>query len=196
MAMRNVIIEELVPAADQWRRTPYLWTVGDPFWALAEACPAEGAPISNPTFFTAPVDLGQAKLVNPSSILRLRIKRGDFPHSKCRFGALAFPPTDWPEWVDEIVGDLPRKQILLGNGTYDAMMLSRCLSIPRHGATIANLGHACSHWSIDTHSFAWAWGESGHSLEDMVILAPLSLRGAASSIPTNFLTRIKRTLQS
>lgn len=34
-------------------------------------------------------------------------------------------------------------------------------------------------WSIDTHSFAWAWGESGLSLEDVVILTRLSLRGVS-----------------
>lgn len=33
-----------------------------------------------------------------------------------------------------------------------------------------------SRWSIDTHSFIWAWGESGLSLEDVVILTCLSLR--------------------
>ncbi|KAE9444619.1 hypothetical protein C3L33_23483, partial [Rhododendron williamsianum] len=40
-----------------------------------------------------------------------------------------------------------------------------------------NLEFACSRWSIDTHSFAWAWGESGLSLEDVSILTRLSLRG-------------------
>ncbi|KAE9445895.1 hypothetical protein C3L33_22217, partial [Rhododendron williamsianum] len=56
-------------------------------------------------------------------------------------------------------------------------MLSRTLHIPRSRAANKNLNHACSHWSIDTHSFAWAWGESGLSLEDVVILTRLSLRG-------------------
>lgn len=81
---------------------PYLQTVGDPFWALAEAYPTEGATISNPTFFTAPAELGQAELVNPSSVLHLRIEHGDFPHSECRFGAQASPPTNWSEWVERL----------------------------------------------------------------------------------------------
>lgn len=67
----------------------------------------------------------------------------------------------------------------MGIGTYDAVLLLQYLSIPRQGAAIKNLEHACSHWSIDTHSFAWAWGESGLSLEDVVILTRLSLRGAS-----------------
>ncbi|KAE9462378.1 hypothetical protein C3L33_05714, partial [Rhododendron williamsianum] len=57
-------------------------------------------------------------------------------------------------------------------------MLSRRLSIPRSGAAVRNLEFACSCWSTDTHSFAWAWGESGLSLEDTFILTRLSLRGA------------------
>lgn len=66
----------------------------------------------------------------------------------------------------------------MGSGTYNAVMLSRSLSIPRQGAAIKNLEHACSRWSVNTHSFAWAWGESGISLEDVVILTSLSLHGA------------------
>ncbi|KAE9465282.1 hypothetical protein C3L33_02812, partial [Rhododendron williamsianum] len=58
-------------------------------------------------------------------------------------------------------------------------MLSRHLSIPRQGTAVENLEHACSRWSIDTHSFAWVWGKSELSMEDVVILTPLSLRGAS-----------------
>lgn len=177
MATRNVIIEEPIPFADQLRRAPYLQTVRDPFWALAEAYPAEGSPLANPTFFTAPIELGRAELVNLSSVLRLRIERGDFPHSECRFGAQSFPPTDWLEWVYEVVSDPVRKQLLLATSTLDVMMLSWNLKIQRHGVAIKNMEHALSHWSIDTHSFAWGWGESGLSLEDVVILTRLSLRG-------------------
>ncbi|KAE9444999.1 hypothetical protein C3L33_23103, partial [Rhododendron williamsianum] len=65
-------------------------------------------------------------------------------------------------------------------------MLSRSLNIPRQGAAIKNLEHACSRWSIDTHSFAWAWGESSLSLEDVVILTRLSLRGASVFDPDKF----------
>ncbi|KAE9445286.1 hypothetical protein C3L33_22816, partial [Rhododendron williamsianum] len=55
--------------------------------------------------------------------------------------------------------------------------LSRRLSVPRQGAANKNLEFACSRWSIDTHSFAWAWGESRLSLEDVFILTRLSLCG-------------------
>lgn len=79
--------------------------------------------------------------------------------------------------MHEIISEIPLKQILTVNGTYDAVMLSRSLNIPRQGAAIKNLNHACSCWSVDTHSFAWAWGESGLSLEDIVILTRLSLCG-------------------
>ncbi|KAI8535892.1 hypothetical protein RHMOL_Rhmol10G0210100 [Rhododendron molle] len=179
MAARNTIVEVAVPTTDQWKRAPYVQTVGDPFWALVEAYPAKGAPVANPTFFTAPTDLGHAELVNPSSILHLRIERGDLPYTKCHFGPQASPPIDWAEWVDEIVYDVPRKQILMGSGTYNAVMLSQSLGIPWQGAAIKNLEHACSRWSVNTHTFAWAWGESGLSLEDMVILTRLSLCSAS-----------------
>ncbi|KAI8535890.1 hypothetical protein RHMOL_Rhmol10G0209900 [Rhododendron molle] len=129
MAARNTIVEVAVPTTDQWRRAPYVQTVCDPFWALVEAYPAKGAPVANPTFFTTPTDLGQAELVNPSSILHLRIERGDLPYTECRFGPQASPPIDWAEWVDEIVYDVPRKQILMGSGTYNAVMLSQSLDI-------------------------------------------------------------------
>ncbi|KAE9444597.1 hypothetical protein C3L33_23505, partial [Rhododendron williamsianum] len=56
-------------------------------------------------------------------------------------------------------------------------MLSRRLSIPRQGAANRNLEFTCSCWSTDTHSFAWSWGESGLSLEDVLILTHLSLHG-------------------
>ncbi|KAE9455761.1 hypothetical protein C3L33_12337, partial [Rhododendron williamsianum] len=45
------------------------------------------------------------------------------------------------------------------------------------GAAVRNLEFTCSRWNSDTHSFAWAWGESGLSLEDVHILTRLSLRG-------------------
>ncbi|KAE9447462.1 hypothetical protein C3L33_20640, partial [Rhododendron williamsianum] len=54
---------------------------------------------------------------------------------------------------------------------------SRHLSIPRQGVANKNLEFAWSRWSTNTHSFAWAWGESGLSLEDVSILTRLSLRG-------------------
>ncbi|XP_058191445.1 uncharacterized protein LOC131308524 [Rhododendron vialii] len=76
----------------------------------------------------------------------------------------------------------------MANGTYDVVMLSRSLNIPRQGAAIRNLNHECSRWSIDTHSFAWAWGESGFSLEDVVILTRLPLCGTALLDPTNLST--------
>ncbi|KAI8534883.1 hypothetical protein RHMOL_Rhmol10G0131500 [Rhododendron molle] len=167
---RNLIIEEPVPSVEQWRRAPYLQTIRDLLWGLAKAYPAERAPLANPTFFTSPVHLRQAELINPSSVLRLRIERRDFPHSECHFGAQSSPPTDWPEWVDEVVSDSGRKQLLI-----DVVMLSRNLNILRHGVALKNLEHAFSRSSIDTHSFAWAWGESGLSLEDVVILTCLSL---------------------
>lgn len=63
----NLVIEEPVPGTEEWRRAPYLQIVGDSFWALAEAYPVEGALRANPTYFTSPVDLDRAELVNPSS---------------------------------------------------------------------------------------------------------------------------------
>ncbi|WP_215258547.1 hypothetical protein, partial [Escherichia coli] len=129
------------------------------------------------TFFTAPAALENAEPVNPSSVLRLRLERGDFPFVECRFGSQASVPTDWADWVDDVVGNPRWKQVLLASGALEAVQLSRRLSIPRQGAAIKNLEFACSRWSSDSHSFAWAWGESGLSLEDVFILTRLSLRG-------------------
>ncbi|KAI8563880.1 hypothetical protein RHMOL_Rhmol03G0143700 [Rhododendron molle] len=63
--------------------------------------------------------------------------------------------------------------------------MSRNLNIPRHGVGHKNLEHAFSHWSIDTHSFVWAWGESGLSLEDVAIPTCLSLHGVSPLDPDN-----------
>lgn len=134
-----------------------------------------GAPLTNSIFFTSPVDLGQAELINPSSVLHFSVERDDFPHSECRFRAQCSPLTDWSEWVDEVVSDPGHKLLLLGSSTIDAVMLSRNLNILRHGVSLKNLEHVLSCWSIDIHSFVWAWGESGLSLEDVVILSCLSL---------------------
>ncbi|KAI8571890.1 hypothetical protein RHMOL_Rhmol01G0155300 [Rhododendron molle] len=65
----------------------------------------------------------------------------------------------------------------MATSTLDAVQLSRHLTIPMLGAANRNLNFACSRWSIDTHSFTWAWGESDLSLEDVVILTRLPLRG-------------------
>lgn len=121
MVAQGVIIEEPVHTAGQWKRAPYLQSAEDPFWTLAEAYSVEGASTSNPTSFTTSANLEQTELVNPSSVLRLCIERGDFPYSECRFGAQASPPTVWAEWVDEILSEVLLKQILMGNGTYDAV---------------------------------------------------------------------------
>ncbi|KAI8571889.1 hypothetical protein RHMOL_Rhmol01G0155200 [Rhododendron molle] len=87
MAARGLIIEEPVPTAGQWRMAPYFQSVEDCFWTLVGAYTPEGPSTSNPTSFTAPADLGSAELVNSSSVMRLRLKRRDFPYLKCHFGA-------------------------------------------------------------------------------------------------------------
>ncbi|KAF7134277.1 hypothetical protein RHSIM_Rhsim08G0137100 [Rhododendron simsii] len=59
----------------------------------------------------------------------------------------------------------------------EAVIISRDLALSRNDRSNENLEMVVSRWSVDTHTFVWAWGESGPSLEDAFTLMRLHPRG-------------------
>lgn len=94
---------DAVPPPDQWRRAPYLRSINDPFWTTVGEYQPIGAALNDPLLIAREAPIESADLVPPSSILRLRVERGDFPHSETRFNVGGSPPTDWPTWVDGVM---------------------------------------------------------------------------------------------
>ncbi|KAF7112839.1 hypothetical protein RHSIM_RhsimUnG0187300 [Rhododendron simsii] len=75
----------------------------DPFWtAVGEYQPTSTA-LSDPLLITPEAPIESADLVPPSSVLRLRVERGDFPHLETCFNVGCSPPIDWPAWVDDVL---------------------------------------------------------------------------------------------
>lgn len=58
----------------------------------------------------------------------------------------------------------------------EAVLISRDLTFLHSDRSNENLEMAVSHWSVDTHTFVWSWGESGPSLEDTFTLMRLHPR--------------------
>lgn len=162
---------------DQWHRAPYLRSVNDPFWTAMGEYQPTGAAVSDPLLIALEAPIESVDLVPPSSVLRLRVERWDFPHSETRFNVGCSPPTDWPTWVDNVLAVPVYRNILQRSLVLEAILISRDLTLLRNDRSIENLEMAVSRWSIDTHTSVWAWGESGPSLENTFGLMRLHPHG-------------------
>lgn len=116
-------------------------------------------------------------MVASSSILRLQIKRGDFLFSESRFSASRSPPSDWALWVNDILVSLDLMGTLRDVHIMKVVVISRNLTIAHSEDAKHNLELLVSQWSLDSHTFSWAWGESGMSFEDVFVLLRLPVHG-------------------
>lgn len=157
----------------------FVRSINDPFWTTVGEYQPIGAALNDPLLIVREAPIESADLVLPSSVLRLQVERGDFPHSETRFNVGGSPPTDWAAWVDDVMEVPVYREILQRSFVLEAVLISRDLTLPRNDRSNENLEMAVSRWSVDTHTFEWAWGESGPTLEDtfaLMRLHPRSLR--------------------
>ncbi|KAH7858895.1 hypothetical protein Vadar_029158 [Vaccinium darrowii] len=163
-----------VPPSDQWRRAPYFHGKSDPFWEKVESYDPVGSELDDVLCIRPEVSVEDGEMVPPSSVLRLRMERGDFPYSSVQYSALSAPPAGWHEWVEDVVGDAAHKKILERAHILEPLKISQILTLNRRNE---NIDFLVSRWSVDTHTFVFPWGEFGPTLQDTTALLHLSSRG-------------------
>lgn len=118
--------------------------------------------------------LEEGDLMLPSSVLRLRVERGDFPYSSVQYSSLSTAPAYWSEWVDAVVSDDDHRRVLKHSHILEAIKISQSLTLNKRNK---NLDFLMSRWSTDTHTFVFPWGEFSPTLQDTSALLHLSSRG-------------------
>ncbi|CAL5340627.1 unnamed protein product [Camellia sinensis] len=119
-------------------------------------------------------DSGHEALISPSSVLRFRIERGDFPYCYPQFKAFSNPPFGWQEWVDDVLSDKSFCQRLQEARLLIPVKISRSLSIRRNNASLEAMA---LRWSTETHTFILGQHEMGPTLEDVFMLLRLEVTG-------------------
>ncbi|GMP35321.1 hypothetical protein CsSME_00007800 [Camellia sinensis var. sinensis] len=127
--------ERDVPPASEWRKSPYFGRK-DPFWRAATSTTSLLSPKGAPLCLTEDTDSGHEALISPSSVLRFRIERGDFPYCYPQFKAFSNPPFGWQEWVDDVLSDKSFCQRLQEARLLIPVKISRSLSIRRNNASL------------------------------------------------------------
>ncbi|KAF5933453.1 hypothetical protein HYC85_029624 [Camellia sinensis] len=165
--------ERDVSPASEWRKSPYFGRK-DPFWQAVTSTTSLLSPKGAPLFLTEDTDSGHEALISPSSVLRFRIERGDFPYCYPQFKAFSNPPFGWQEWVDDVLSDKSFCQRLQEARLLIPVKISRSLSIRRNNASLEAMA---LRWSTETHTFILGQHEMGPTLEDVFMLLRLEVTG-------------------
>jgi hypothetical protein len=172
-----------LPPASEWRRAPFLRSENDRFWANVQGYfPIRGDPSIEYLLFSGEVAASEADMIDPSSILRLRIERGDFPFSAIQYKAIVQPPKDWADWVDAVLANDEYRKTLDQVGLLKAVRASRDLSMTR---SQRDLDFAISRWSTTSHTFVFSSFEAAPTLLDTEVLLGLPTRGAFDFNPND-----------
>lgn len=91
--------------------------------------------------------------------------------------------------MDDVLNTPAYREIVVRLLTLEVVSVCRDLSMPRNNRAIQDIGFAISCWSVDTHTFVGAWGESGPMLEDAFVLMRSTHEAIGFSIPGLFLLK-------
>lgn len=163
MGGRAVLPPGPTPNDNQWRRVPYFKGKKYPFWQKLEEYNPIGERPSEVLTTTTEIPFEEGDVVDPSSILRLRIERGDFPYSQVHYSALSQPSAVWKDWVDAVLASENYKRVLDRANILEIIKISRSFSLNKRNE---NMDFLVSRWSRDTHTFMFPWGDFGPTLQD------------------------------
>lgn len=184
-----LLAKTALPPTSEWRRAPFLRPEGDVFWAnVQNYVPLSGNPNTQYLTIFDEVDASEADMVDPSSLVRLRIERGDFPFSQVQYKASIQPPRDWGDWVATILDNSEHRKTLDEVGLLKAVQLSRYLVASRPQR---DLDFAVSRWSTTSHTFIFPFGEAAPTLLDTEILMALPTRGDYHYDPAHLPSDVK-----
>ncbi|XP_059658415.1 uncharacterized protein LOC132304701 [Cornus florida] len=171
MALRDDVPN--VPSMAEWRVAPYFGP-NDTFWANNdELSEVDETPAGTFLFEGEPYAHAGIPIL-PSSVLRFRVERGDFPHSSLAFTGQTGHGRGWDLWTDAMLSDAEFLETLKASRIADAVRNTRELTIPRD---VHDLALLVSRWSRDTHTFVTSWGEFTPTIEDVVQLMCLNVFG-------------------
>ncbi|KAF7132948.1 hypothetical protein RHSIM_Rhsim09G0080200 [Rhododendron simsii] len=156
--------------------------MSDSFWRKVEAFVIETEILEEPLSLVPEVSPEEADLIPPSSILRFRVERGDVPSCFVNYEAVSQAPVHWHDWVESVLSNLNLAHTLKASRALEPIRLPAQLNTRKNNANIDLL---VSQWSKDTHTFVFLWGDDGPTLQDMVVLMQLSMRGSVAFDPLN-----------
>jgi hypothetical protein len=182
-----------LPPASEWRRAPYLRSDGDIFWAnIMGYVPLRGNPSAQPLLLSDEISASGADMVDPSSLVRLRIERGDYPFSQVQYKANIQPPRDWGDWVSTILDKFEHRVTLDRVGLLKTVQLSQHFVASRPQR---DLDFAVSRWSPTSHTFIFPFGEAAPTLLDTEVLMGLPTRGEYHYDPATCSSEVKAAIE-
>lgn len=112
------VLEEGVPSAKEFHKAQYLRSDSDPFWSVVEAYDHAAPSSSESMLFCPNAEVDQVDRVNPFSVLRFCMERGDIPYVETHFGAhCSVPQIGQSGWMTSstmmVIGGYWRRYTLL-----------------------------------------------------------------------------------
>ncbi|KAF7119646.1 hypothetical protein RHSIM_Rhsim13G0080700 [Rhododendron simsii] len=124
----------------------------------------------------------EADLIPFSSVLRVRVERGDIPSCFINYEATSQAPVHWRDLVEVVLVNPNSVQILRASRSLEPVRLFVELSIRKNNT---NIDLMVFRWSKDTHTFMFPWGDGGPTFQDSAVLMRLSIRGAMAFDSSN-----------
>lgn len=112
--------------------------------------------------------------MNPSSISRLRIERGEYPAVIILFKYLSGVVNDHFNLVNHELSDPETQRILDKARVLSVVLLSGLCNVNKD---FVLLRHIVRLWSSQTHTFVCLWGEFTPTLEDVANIMGLPIVG-------------------
>lgn len=184
-----LLAKTTLPPASEWRRAPFLRPKNDAFWAIVwNYVPICGDPKARYILFSDEPNTLETDMIDLSSLVRLRIERGDFPFFQVQYKINVQPPKGWGDWVTTVLEKKEYRKTLDKVGLLKAVRLSRDLSMNRPQS---DLDFVVSLWSTTSHTFIFPFGEAGPTLLDTETLMGLFSRGEYQYNPNDISGGVK-----
>lgn len=118
-------------------------------------------------------------MVEPRSILRIKVEKGELCWSDINFEAKSQTNPAFAQWASDLMAKKGYPDKIISAGIGKALNLSKTLYINK---SPADLEFLIFRWSVESHTFVTAWGEFFPTLEDVVVLTGLPFLGEAKAV--------------
>ncbi|OMO51346.1 hypothetical protein CCACVL1_29837, partial [Corchorus capsularis] len=115
-----------------------------------------------------------ATLPPPQSFIRARYGSGEILPVPLQFEHPARTQSPWTTWTGEVLRDTAFSNLLKKAGVIPSIVLSRHAYYTKDNMAVE---HLVRRWNKDTHTFIFAFGEVGVTLEDVINFTLLPIHG-------------------
>ncbi|OMO57350.1 hypothetical protein COLO4_35428 [Corchorus olitorius] len=119
-------------------------------------------------------DAATATLSLPQSFIRARYGSGELLPTPLQFEHPARTQSPWTTWTEEVLRDTAFSNLLRKARVIPSIILSRHAYYTKDNMAVE---HLVRRWNRDTHTFIFAFGEVGVTLEDVINLTLLPIHG-------------------